>query len=294
MKEEVNKLKLNCYFCREPNDEKHINSDCSKIEEHSLNSKIRRHFFVRSNLNSFSPEISKCLFKDNYQNTLKNKKIGRKSVSLSNSFSKTNQFSDKVSLNHSINQSKNYNVGFMGIEKISQILNKINEKGKSLGMNAYEILKENFNKKEDLEIEKIIKNLREKFNFRDDELKNFTNFLYSNMSYFFDDTKKLSSSKFLSFFKKGSIDIDRIEKSLGKNEILDKIKDKNINLTSILSNYDISKKGLISLEDLKLVLNKLDIISTSKDFKDICNNFKLEKTVKIKEFVERFTKEEIV
>jgi len=129
---------------------------------------------------------------------------------------------------------------------------------------------------------------------KDDELMTFIDFLYSNMSYFSYEKKKLSLSKFLSLFKYYSTEIESIKKYEGKNKILDKIKEKNISLDSILTNYDFSKKGLISLEDLKLVLNKLDIISTSKDFKDICNNFKLEKTVKIKEFVERFTKEEIV
>ena len=68
------------------------------------------------------------------------------------------------------------------------------------------------------------------------------------------------------------------------------IEQKNIDLFTLLSGYDLNEDGILEKNELKFALNKINPLSPNQ-FEAILNLFNLEQQINIKDFVGLFNKE---
>ena len=68
------------------------------------------------------------------------------------------------------------------------------------------------------------------------------------------------------------------------------IEQKNIDLFTLLSGYDLNEDGILEKNELKFALNKINPLSPNQ-FEAILNLFNLEEQINIKDFVSLFNKE---
>ena len=281
-------MRLSCYFCKKPNDEENINSECKKnlVNLHNLN-KLKvdlennftgNHYFVKSNIKSSSS--SENLKVEN--NFIKNRNL----IQAKNKIIEKIDSPKIVSPNFNHEENLNINISFIGEIKILNLIVKMNEKAKKIYKNIYDIFSERFNEYDSVEVNELAEFLKKKFDFNEDELIYITKFFEKNFISFIDDDKKISLSKLFSYLRIKRLNVPNFSNEFIIN-ICNKVKQRQINLYSLFSEYNKTYQGFILLDDLKSEFLKQDLIQESDQFDILVKEWSLDKKVYISDIINK-------